>query len=121
MPKLITKNDMEYILGYTLTDWAYKQLTEYIINLREGKYIKFARGDQKTSIPATAMVLEGILPRNIIFEESNYKEIEIHKEELKMDLDDEELKVTKSLDKEELKEPDVRTIRERYQNIGNTL
>ena len=121
MPKLITKNDIEEILGYTLTDYGYKSLAKCITNMREGKYIIFARGDHRTSVHATATVLDGILPKNVIFDEFKYEEIKEHKEERKMDLDDDELKATLRYSKEDIKEPDVRRFRKRYKNIGVTL
>lgn len=114
MPKLITKKDIEEILGYTLTDYGYKSLAKCITNMREGKYVIFARGDHRTSVHATATVLDGILPKNVIFDEFKYEEIKEHKEERKMDLDDEELEATQGMDINSMKEPDVRTIRERY-------
>ena len=68
-PLYIGIKEMSQILGYRLMDWQYKGIVEYIKAFREGKKIHWARGNQKTSIPTTAAVLDGILPEKVIFDE----------------------------------------------------
>ena len=60
---------MEFIIGYPLSDFTYMTVVRLIKMKREGKPLVIARGRQKTSLPITALLLDGILPRETIFEE----------------------------------------------------
>jgi len=60
---------MEFILGQPIMDWQYETIIKLIKYKREGKKIAIARGSNYTSIHVVALMLDGILPEKIIFDE----------------------------------------------------
>lgn len=65
-----SKEDIEQIIGRKLLDWEYEAIVEYVKAQREGKKIILGRQSQKTRLFDEATILNGIIPKEIIFEEA---------------------------------------------------
>ena len=67
--KKVTKEDIEKIIDRKLLDFEYEAIIYYLKAFREGKKLIVGRSNNKTKLTNEAIVLNGILPEKVIFDE----------------------------------------------------